>query len=144
MNKFSNQKFFSFPASTKPTPTRPPTKPVSRICHPNPCLNGGTCKENGGGYDCICEKRFSGPNCESELIVSVTLKIVAWADLENQKLNAYCVKQLETGASHDYRKKRVFKKKLNISDLSNTISCNLCTFLIFLFALKPVSLHYMN
>lgn len=36
-------------------------------CHPNPCLNGGTCRENGGGYDCTCVPQYSGPNCESKL-----------------------------------------------------------------------------
>lgn len=33
-------------------------------CHPNPCMNGGSCTENGGGYDCSCTTQFSGPNCE--------------------------------------------------------------------------------
>lgn len=35
-------------------------------CHPNPCMNGGTCTENGGGYDCACPTQYSGPNCESK------------------------------------------------------------------------------
>lgn len=33
-------------------------------CHPNPCMNGGSCTENGGGYDCTCTAQFNGPNCE--------------------------------------------------------------------------------
>lgn len=37
---------------------------VKSPCHPNPCMNGGTCTENGGGYDCTCLTQYSGPNCE--------------------------------------------------------------------------------
>lgn len=37
---------------------------VKSPCHPNPCMNGGTCTENGGGYDCSCLAQYSGPNCE--------------------------------------------------------------------------------
>lgn len=37
---------------------------VKSPCHPNPCMNGGTCTENGGGYDCACLTQYSGPNCE--------------------------------------------------------------------------------
>lgn len=37
-------------------------------CHPNPCMNGGSCTENGGGYDCTCTAQFNGPNCESKYI----------------------------------------------------------------------------
>ena len=29
-------------------------------------MNGGTCTENGGGYDCSCVTQYSGPNCESK------------------------------------------------------------------------------
>ena len=29
-------------------------------------MNGGTCTENGGGYDCACPTQYSGPNCESK------------------------------------------------------------------------------
>lgn len=39
---------------------------VKSPCHPNPCMNGGTCAENGGGYDCACLTQYSGPNCESK------------------------------------------------------------------------------
>ena len=34
------------------------------ICHPNPCLNGGACKENGNGFDCICDIQYTGSLCE--------------------------------------------------------------------------------
>ena len=33
-------------------------------CHPNPCLNGGTCKQNGNGFDCLCEVQYTGSVCE--------------------------------------------------------------------------------
>ena len=33
-------------------------------CHPNPCLNGGTCKRNGNGFDCLCEVQYTGSVCE--------------------------------------------------------------------------------
>lgn len=39
---------------------------IKSACHPNPCMNGGTCTENGGGYDCACVTQYSGPNCESK------------------------------------------------------------------------------
>ena len=35
-------------------------------CHPNPCQNAGTCRENGPGYDCICTTGYKGPHCESK------------------------------------------------------------------------------
>ena len=33
-------------------------------CEANPCLNGGTCRTAGGGYECICSASFSGQFCE--------------------------------------------------------------------------------
>ncbi|XP_030849929.1 neurocan core protein-like [Strongylocentrotus purpuratus] len=32
-------------------------------CDPNPCLSGGTCQQNGGGFTCICPPLFAGPIC---------------------------------------------------------------------------------
>ncbi|XP_007258966.3 protein delta homolog 1 [Astyanax mexicanus] len=37
------------------------------ICEPNPCLNGGTCRDNGLGYTCVCLSGFSGPTCNINL-----------------------------------------------------------------------------
>ena len=34
------------------------------FCEPNPCLNGGECKEKEGGYKCRCQSGFTGDNCE--------------------------------------------------------------------------------
>ena len=33
-------------------------------CHPNPCLNEGTCSEAQNGYDCHCAIQYTGANCE--------------------------------------------------------------------------------
>ena len=38
----------------------------SNPCHPNPCLNGGSCKQNGNGFDCFCEVQYTGSLCEGE------------------------------------------------------------------------------
>lgn len=42
-------------------------------CHPNPCMNGGSCTENAGGYDCACTTQYSGPNCESKYKSSIVI-----------------------------------------------------------------------
>nr|XP_012559035.1 neurogenic locus notch homolog protein 2 isoform X1 [Hydra vulgaris] len=35
------------------------------LCHPNnPCLNGGTCKDYLGSYDCICPLGWTGEHCQ--------------------------------------------------------------------------------
>ncbi|XP_038066487.1 neurogenic locus notch homolog protein 1-like [Patiria miniata] len=42
--------------------------PVSDICNPNPCLNGGNCYQSytsPGSYTCICADGFYGSNCET-------------------------------------------------------------------------------
>ena len=33
-------------------------------CHPNPCLNSGTCVQVLGGYDCHCDEQYTGAHCE--------------------------------------------------------------------------------
>ncbi len=33
-------------------------------CATSPCQNGGTCENNHGFYTCICEKAFTGTDCE--------------------------------------------------------------------------------
>jgi Notch-like protein len=33
-------------------------------CLPNPCLNGGTCANDGDDYQCHCSENFRGINCE--------------------------------------------------------------------------------
>jgi len=37
------------------------------VCGSQPCLNGGTCKEAGGSYKCLCHARFTGLSCEVDL-----------------------------------------------------------------------------
>ncbi|XP_058123843.1 fat-like cadherin-related tumor suppressor homolog [Anopheles ziemanni] len=38
------------------------------VCGTQPCWNGGTCKDIGGGnFECLCHSRFSGPFCKEDL-----------------------------------------------------------------------------
>ena len=38
---------------------------LESLCHPsNPCLNGGTCKDYLGSYDCICPQGWTGEHCQ--------------------------------------------------------------------------------
>ncbi|CAH1225406.1 FBN2 [Branchiostoma lanceolatum] len=36
-------------------------------CHFNPCLNGGTCQDLVGGYNCTCPDSFTGTDCEQDV-----------------------------------------------------------------------------
>ncbi|XP_078573543.1 SCO-spondin-like isoform X2 [Branchiostoma floridae x Branchiostoma japonicum] len=36
-------------------------------CHFNPCLNGGTCNDFVGFYNCTCPDSFTGSNCEEDV-----------------------------------------------------------------------------
>lgn len=33
-------------------------------CKPNPCLNGGTCTDVNGGFECSCSFGYKGETCE--------------------------------------------------------------------------------
>ena len=35
-------------------------------CEPNPCLNGGSCTEEGDSYTCQCADSFTGDDCETD------------------------------------------------------------------------------
>ncbi|KAL3856930.1 hypothetical protein ACJMK2_011636 [Sinanodonta woodiana] len=37
-------------------------------CASNPCQNGGACIEMINRYDCNCTRRYTGPNCENDLL----------------------------------------------------------------------------
>lgn len=37
---------------------------ITDHCHPNPCLNSGTCVQVLGGYDCHCDEQYTGAHCE--------------------------------------------------------------------------------
>lgn len=36
-------------------------------CQSNPCLNGGTCNNNGKSFTCTCLATYTGRRCESEV-----------------------------------------------------------------------------
>lgn len=40
--------------------------PTKDYCHPNPCLNSGTCVQVLGGYDCHCDLQYTGAHCEGK------------------------------------------------------------------------------
>ncbi|CAF1023856.1 unnamed protein product [Rotaria sordida] len=54
------------------TTTAPTTPSVGITCANRPCINGGTCFNNGDSYFCYCgpTNTFTGTNCE---IISSTL-----------------------------------------------------------------------
>ena len=37
-------------------------------CLPNPCGNGGTCKDLINGYKCTCVSGYDGTNCDNSKI----------------------------------------------------------------------------
>ena len=44
------------------------------VCHPNPCLNGGMCKETGANqdFDCICPNaQYKGRFCDGKQTIKV-------------------------------------------------------------------------
>ncbi|KAH1179811.1 hypothetical protein KIL84_005861 [Mauremys mutica] len=40
---------------------------ISDDCIPNPCMNGGTCSEEGDHISCICLPGYGGDTCETDL-----------------------------------------------------------------------------
>ena len=38
-------------------------------CAVNPCLNGATCVENIGSFECLCNDGWGGLNCEQSKII---------------------------------------------------------------------------
>ncbi|XP_067425480.1 brevican core protein [Emydura macquarii macquarii] len=40
---------------------------ISGDCIPNPCMNGGTCSEEGDRISCICLPGYGGDTCETDL-----------------------------------------------------------------------------
>ena len=36
----------------------------SDVCNPNPCQNGGTCREENNAAVCACSQQFEGKVCE--------------------------------------------------------------------------------
>jgi len=45
-------------------------------CEPNPCLNGGTCQEEGNyDYRCLCRDGYTGRRCENEETQRIRFKM---------------------------------------------------------------------
>ena len=38
-------------------------------CQSSPCLNGGTCMDQIGGYQCICGRGYNGKRCHIKVII---------------------------------------------------------------------------
>src|SRR5690606_7720839 len=49
-------------------------------CSPNPCLNGGTCKDGVNAFTCQCPSGFTGDRCEFEICGSLTIRTKADID----------------------------------------------------------------
>ena len=43
-------------------------------CTPDPCLNGGSCDDNDGRYECTCAEGFDGKTCESTVRCKIEYK----------------------------------------------------------------------
>lgn len=66
-------------------------EPTNR-CHPNPCLNQGTCSERqDGSYDCECVPGYCGLHCKGTLIFleerNKTRSIQVKSKLEKWQIN---------------------------------------------------------
>ncbi|TNN67237.1 Fibropellin-1 [Liparis tanakae] len=48
--------------------TGPPCEKRKAPCDPNPCRNGGVCKESSKGRVCICPEGFGGVDCDSRVL----------------------------------------------------------------------------
>ncbi|XP_066276591.1 notch homolog 2 N-terminal-like protein A isoform X2 [Branchiostoma lanceolatum] len=40
---------------------------ATRHCQPQPCYNGGTCREEAGGFSCSCPAGLTGVLCETDV-----------------------------------------------------------------------------
>ncbi len=49
------------------TGSEPTCAEVISPCNPNPCLNGGTCTDDGTNFTCACGTRFGGATCQTPL-----------------------------------------------------------------------------
>uniref|UniRef100_A0A8D2ZIQ1 Sushi, nidogen and EGF-like domains 1 n=1 Tax=Scophthalmus maximus TaxID=52904 RepID=A0A8D2ZIQ1_SCOMX len=47
--------------------SQPPVCEEINACVSQPCLNGGTCQNKGGSYQCVCSDGFSGNRCQTDI-----------------------------------------------------------------------------
>ena len=63
------------------------------FCVSDPCMNGATCQEIGGGtgYTCVCPEAFTGTNCQTRKTIHlVFLPYLSMSAVKREHLNRYC------------------------------------------------------
>ncbi len=77
-------------------PTSSPVEDNKDDCDPNPCLNGGTCKDRDNSFTCTCVDGFVGDKCEIPGVILYKndfedllqpVKINACTNLDNTPVN---------------------------------------------------------
>ena len=48
---------------------------IDTPCDSFPCINGGTCRNDGNNFRCICPQGYAGAQCESKFIVRMTIQL---------------------------------------------------------------------
>ena len=56
------------------------------MCKPNPCQNGGTCKDVQGSYDCACTTGWTGENCQGKCLYIIKYHIFNESDISKIKV----------------------------------------------------------
>ena len=63
------------------------------FCHPNPCLNGGTCSNGKTNYTCTCPKGYTGDICQHTVIIyliSSTKITIIWKKKKMKIISRKC------------------------------------------------------
>ncbi|KAK2163996.1 hypothetical protein NP493_1438g00007 [Ridgeia piscesae] len=56
-------------------------------CHSNPCANGGSCIQDEKSYECKCEPRFYGSNCETVVPASDVKRVNIQLSLKSEQFS---------------------------------------------------------